>query len=126
MRMAKTYDNESAKQLLPLLRSITREMHDRRRTIRRLEGREMALRASAGERGATLDHGEMERLGSDLATERQALRLAEMELDHLGCSVSEDEAITVLIPGSRGEFTDGFAWSLEENLLRPLSADSAA
>ena len=126
MRMARAYDSVSAKQLLPLLGSITSEMRERMRTLRRLEGLEVALRANMASKSGAHTEAELSNLQAELSTQRQALRHAEEELSSLGCSASHDDELTVLIPGEDGELNEGFAWRPGDTELRCLSAGSAA
>ena len=126
MRMVRAYDSDSAKQLLPLLGSITSEMRERIRTLHRLEGLEVALRASKAPQERAHSETELANLQAELSTQRQALRHAEEELSALGCSASEDDDLTVLIPGEHGELSEGFAWRPGDSELRCLSAGSAA
>ena len=126
MRMARAYDSESAKQLLPLLGSITSEMRERIRTLRRLEALDVELRASKAPQARAQTETELANLQAELSTQRQALRHAEEELSSLGCSASADDDLTILIPGEHGDLSEGFAWSPGESELRCISADSAA
>ncbi len=105
--MDKTYEREDAERMMPLLRSIGREIKERSRAIRELEAR----RAAAGDAFAGS-------LDAQLSSHRLALRRVNKELERLGLSVDESNPPRILIPGTEGP------WAYEEQLddtrFRPL------
>lgn len=106
--MMNSYDRNRAHQLVPLLKSITKEMDERITRIRRLEKLlEPALTDERTRTNAELD------LLAELATQRRELRLARKELERLGCVVDPAHPQRVLIPGSDGNLERGFRWELD-------------
>jgi hypothetical protein len=119
--MKQEYDREKAARLVPLLRSITRELLDRAQAIELLEARLETRGQTEKRRGAT----ESANTRSELAQQRRDLRLARQELARLGCALDEDHPLRILIPGEKGDIHSGFAWSLADEEPRPLSVSSA-
>lgn len=113
---ANKYTRERAERLVPILRSIAREIGERTRTIERLEGHlETSSSARAGSRPSTARRG----LEASLAHERRELRLATQELGRFGCAMDGDHPLRVLIPGEDGTFDNGYAWEpSDESLCR--------
>lgn len=97
----KSFARHDAERLLPLVRSIGREIEERTRTAAELVERLTRLSAAAPD-----DRDDVTRLESELSTARRELRRAEKELENLGCSLDGDHPLRVLFPGS-GET---FAW----------------
>ena len=119
--MKQEYDREKAARLVPLLRSITRELLERAQAIELLEARLEG-------QGNTAQHKrtpESANARSELAQQRRDLRLARQELARLGCALDLDHPLRILIPGERGDIHAGFAWSLADEEPRPLSVSSA-
>jgi hypothetical protein len=106
--MMNSYDRNRAHQLVPLLKSITKEMEERVAAIRRLEAQVETISAGGRDKGnVELD------LQAELATQRRELRLAGKELERLGCIVDPTHPQRVLIPGSDGNIERGFRWDLD-------------
>lgn len=97
----KSFARRDAEQLLPLVRSIGREIGERSRATTALEAR---LTELSEERDAHRD--EIAHIESELSTQRRELRRIERELAELGCNLDEDHPLRILFPG-RGET---FAW----------------
>lgn len=97
----KSFDRHDAERLLPLVRSIGREIEERTHTAAELVERLTKLSSDSQER-----RDEVNRLESELSTARRELRRAEKELERLGCALDGDHPLRVLFPGS-GET---FAW----------------
>ncbi|MCC7011294.1 MAG: DUF2203 family protein [Planctomycetes bacterium] len=97
----KSFARRDAERLLPLLRSIGREIRERGTAIDELERRLSDM--SEDREGQRL---EIMRLESVLSTQRRELRRVERELAELGCNLDADHPLRILIPG-RGET---FAW----------------
>lgn len=106
--MMNSYDRNRARQLVPLLKSITKEMDERLTRIRRLE----ALLESTENDQRARTSAELD-LQAELATQRRELRLARKELERLGCVVDPAHPQRVLIPGSDGNIERGFRWDLD-------------
>jgi Uncharacterized conserved protein (DUF2203) len=105
------YTPQRAEQLLPILRSIAREIGERTRAI---EGLEESLEPSAHARSARAPRD----LGAELAHHRRELRFAKQELARFGCTLIENCPLRILIPGEDGELESGFTWTPAEDRLR--------
>lgn len=86
--MKPLYDRVSADRLIPLLRSIAREVVERQTSLERLDA---ALERASDERRAQLLIGEA-------ATQRRELRHAWSEVLRLGCSILGTQPVTFRIP----------------------------
>jgi len=103
-----TYDRGRAERLVPLLRSILRELRERREAIRVLDQwleREQADGPTRAQRIA------------DLAGHRRGELEAERELEGLGCALDGDHPLRVLIPGGNGRLESGFAFDPQRGAL---------
>jgi hypothetical protein len=110
--MKQSYEREEAERLVPLLRSIGREVRARQSELARIEDRMSALRPTRHVHG-----DELARLESERSTHCRALRHAEEELARLGCRLDEGEAVRILVPADRSEHQiDGF---LGQTCFRP-------
>lgn len=101
----KLFDREAAERMTPLLRSITRELVDRRRAVDSLE-HELGTR----ERSQDERKDEVLLQEAELATHRRELRQLEKEVGRLGLELDEDHPLRILIPSSGG------AWTYEARL----------
>jgi hypothetical protein len=101
--MMATYDRDRATRLVPLLRSITREIRERTHAVEHLEARLMSHRNSGWP-------GEPQ-VRAELACHRRELRRAREELARLGCALDESHPLRVLIPGRDGKLRSGFEWT---------------
>jgi hypothetical protein len=114
--MTNAYDRDRAARLVPLLRSITREIRDRTRRIDALR-RELEL-IHDGARSRRYRERQAE-----LAIQLRELRLANAELERLGCSLDRSHPLRVLIPADGGAT---FAWRCGSSELDAEVADSTA
>lgn len=106
--MMRSYDRNAARDLVPLLESITRELNERRHEAGLTETAIRRVRR----RGGTAQ--ELTDLRAILATHKREIRLALAELERLGCSVDTDRPSRVLIPGVDGRLEGGYAWDPDE------------
>jgi hypothetical protein len=111
--MNNAYEPDRAEKLVPLLRSIGREIRERGAAIRLLEAE------LAGERT-----GDDPAVEARLATERRGLRLALRELARLGCVLDELHPFRILIPGKDGELLTGYQWEPGDERVRPAAANT--
>ena len=99
----RTYDRETDERMTPLLRSITRELCERRQAIPVLE-HEFAL---ARRQGNTEDAS---RHQAELSGHKRELRQITKELARLGLELDSENGPRILVPNSRG------AWPYEAGL----------
>jgi len=93
----KNLARKDAERLMPLLRSIGREMRERTKAIDHLE---LRLDALADARHA---HGEeIASLESQLSNHRRELRRVENEVGQLGCNLDADHPLRIVIPAEGG------------------------
>jgi hypothetical protein len=98
----RAYALNEVQRMVPLLRSIRREIRARLKTIDHLEERlEYAPRPKAGEAHAADD------LRAELAVQRREVHSAERELERLGCKLDEQHPLRILIPSAVGH------WAIE-------------
>ncbi|MEW6071451.1 MAG: DUF2203 family protein [Planctomycetota bacterium] len=109
----KRYDRRSARELLPLLEAIGREIRERTEAAERLEARLARLGASP-----SADPVERREIVAEIAAHRLGLRLARHELDRLGCTVVGTEPLTIRIPGRVGEARRSFVWQTGDPVLK--------
>lgn len=91
--MKRTYHPRHARALMPFLRSITREIEERRAELERLESRIERTGADV-----PVDRELLRALTSEASLHRRELRAAESELERLGCSVVGTAPLTIRIP----------------------------
>lgn len=108
------YDQTRANRLVPLLRSITRELRERNEAIELLEATLGQLKFTARRRGKK---AELAQLEGELAMHKREARLARTELEKLGCTLDLDHPLRVLIPGSDGFLEHGYLWDPAEGTL---------
>lgn len=113
------YDHHQASQLVPLLRSITREMRERTHAVEHLEAKLRDARRAGPDSEAFLS------VQAELSTQKRELRLARKELERLGCALDDSHPLRVLIPGQDGELRSGFEYTIGSNSVEPNGADSA-
>lgn len=111
-----------AEQILPLLRSIAREIQDRTTAIAHGEESMRSL-AATGHRNDEVYRS----LVADVAVQKRELRHVMSELEHLGCSLEPDSQLTFRIQGRSGQPHHAYTWrpggdSLE---LAPLEEPAA-
>ena len=109
----KRYDRRGARELLPLLGAIGREIQERTETLERLE----RCLEQFDSRPNT-DPGEIRELVTQAAAHRRGIRRARKELDRLGCSVVGTEPLTIRIPGRVGEARRSFVWQTGDPVLK--------
>jgi len=117
--MKKAYDRIRAKQLVPLLQSVSRELAERLHEIRIIQGR-LAVLERTGEGSA-----ELLDLKASLSTHLREVRTIARELKRLGCVLDGNRPGRILIPGIDGDVAHGFAWDLTDPLLRRVSTGAA-
>lgn len=124
--MKKTYDKTTARQLVPLLESITKEVVDRLHEVRIFQGR-LALLEQENHRGGKdgTKAGEYLELRAALSNHRRQIRLAMKELERLGCVVDEHNPLLIFIPGTDGNFDHGFQWDPSDPTLRRATTGTA-
>ena len=118
--MKKAYNYQGADELIPLLRSIQREVRERREGILRLENTLRVFKRRASE------HPRLASTQAELMTQRRELRLSERELERLGCALDGERPFRVLIPGDDGAIEHGFAWDLGDTRVHAVVAEPAA
>ncbi|MCH2104440.1 MAG: DUF2203 family protein [Planctomycetes bacterium] len=118
--MNKAYSYQGADELIPLLRSIQREVRERRDEILRLENTARVFKRRAK------DHPRLASLQAELMTHRRELRMSERELERLGCALDGERPFRVLIPGDDGAIENGFAWDLGDTRVHAIVEDPAA
>ena len=116
----KTQNPTNAERLVPLLRSIAREVKERTEAIQFLEARVESFQKSPH------IHAEDLRLTeATLAIERRELRHVHEELGRLGCELDEDNPQRILVAGEGQAFT--FTWQLDDTQFhRRTPVDSIA
>ena len=117
--MKHAYSRTRAKQLIPLLQSISAEIEDRTLAARRLE-RKLRSFGEDSTDPAVFD------VRAELAEQRRQLRLSRTELEDLGCSVDEEDPRRVLIPGLGGTMVNGFCWELGDTTVLRLGESKQA
>jgi hypothetical protein len=102
--MNKTYQQDEAQRLYPLIRSIGREISARSAELARIRDLVAAL-APTGH-----VHGEqVRRLESEASTQLREIRHAEKELSRLGCRLEADGTVRILIPAEKDDHVvEGF------------------
>ena len=106
-----TYDIHGANRLLPLLRSIGKEIEERTESLERLE-------ASIALQPAGSQTTEARALVAEAASQRRELRHAREELQRFGCSVLGTAPLTIRIPGRVGEAKKSFVWQTGDPVLK--------
>lgn len=110
--MRKTYDAARAEALIPLLRSITREIQEREEAIDRLMAHAHALELRTGRERERSD------VEARVAVHKREHRLAMRELERLGCVLDQDHPLRVLIPGEAPGAGGDYAWSPEHATIQ--------
>ena len=116
--MNRSYDSRNADRLIPLLRSVQREVREREDQVRGLRVRMSNLPRTAAAKDELRD------LQAELAVHKREIRLARKELGRLGCAIDEERPERVLIPGADGDLARGFAWSFGEGHVRSATDPS--
>jgi hypothetical protein len=101
------YALKEAERIVPLLRSIGRELSSRRRAADELQ-KNLDSIASPGRRPSRDEVWEGARrqtdLQAELATHLREIHGAEKELERLGCSLDEQHPLRILIPSPNGHW----------------------
>jgi hypothetical protein len=92
----KTIEQRELERMMPLLRSISRELAERSRAIESLEARLHFIQASP--RAARAHADEIGTLEAQLSTHRRELRQISKEVRRLGCDLDEGHPVRILIP----------------------------
>ena len=116
--MNRSYDSRNADRLIPLLRSVQREVREREDQVRGLRVRMSNLPRTAASKDELRD------LQAELAIHKREIRLSRKELGRLGCAIDEERPERVLIPGADGDLARGFAWSFGEVHVRSATDPS--
>lgn len=103
--MKRSYDPRHARALMPLLRSITREIEERRAELEHLESR-----IERTEADVPVDREFLRALTSEASIHRRELRAAESELEKLGCSVVGTAPLTIRIPTRSPSGENSLIW----------------
>ena len=107
-----TYDIRGANRLLPLLRSIGKEIEERTEALERLEQEIERLQPQSR------TTQESRALIAEAASQRRELRHAREELQRFGCSVLGTAPLTIRIPGRVGEAKKSFVWQTGDPVLK--------
>jgi hypothetical protein len=102
-----------ARELLPLLSSIGREIEERTKLLEALDARIEQLTSRTPSKDVTL-----RLLVAEAAMQRRELRLARAELERLGCRVVGTDPVTIRIPGRIGSINKSFVWRTTDPALR--------
>jgi hypothetical protein len=106
---SRTYALQEAEKIVPLLRSIGREIKSRQRAADEMRKHLASLRA---QRRVDGDKPSADNLEAQIATHLRELRSAEKELERLGCRLDEEHPLRILIPSPNGDWA--FDGHLEE------------
>ena len=101
----RTYALKEAEKIVPLLRSIGREIHARRVSAAETQKRLEYVKGLARRESPAIAE-----LEARIAVQLREIRSCERELEHLGCSLDEQNPERILIPSSDG------SWALDGNL----------
>jgi predicted RNase H-like nuclease (RuvC/YqgF family) len=96
----KTIERKELERMMPLLRSISRELAERSRAIESLEARLHFIQASPQATRAHAD--EISGLEAQLSAHRRELRQISKEVRRLGCELDEGHPMRILLPTTVG------------------------
>jgi len=116
--MNKTFARQDAERMMPLLRSIGREIRERTSVLARLEA-QLSLHTTRARRDA-----EVRALESQISLHRRELRRVNQELGHLGCDLDADHPLRILIPTPDGAWA--YEGQLDDTNFRRVQLDSHA
>jgi hypothetical protein len=116
---SRIYALQEAERIVPLLRSIGREIQARRRESGEIQKRIETLRAHPPRTAP-----EAASLESELATHLREIRAAEKELERLGCRLDEEHPLRILIPSLNGDWA--FDGSLDDTRFYATPARGAS
>ena len=109
--MKRAYNKDRARQLIPLLGSITQEISERVHEALIIQGRLTKLESNPVS-------DEFMNLKAKLAIHRREIRQSARELSRLGCVMDEEDPGQIRIPGTDGEFAHGFQFDSDSRCLR--------
>jgi len=92
----RTFERDELERMMPLLRSIDRELAERGRAVESLEARLRFIHGSP--RAARAHADEIGTLEAELSNQRRELRQISKEVRRLGLEVGEGQPPRVLIP----------------------------
>ena len=110
-------NRDDAERMMPLLRSIGREIRERTKAIVALEEHVAALSTHSSVHA--LDRAVAE---AQLALERRELRRCERELKELGCNLDADHPLRIVIPSTDGAVSFEGKLDGTQFYRRPLDA----
>ena len=116
--MTLTNLSHTPSKLLPVLRSIAREIRERTVAIRSLEARRGSFSKSA------IHAVDRANADAELAIQRRELRHAEHELERLGCRLDDREPLRIAVLDEGRSYT--FSWNLEQTQFHDLPLADAA
>jgi len=100
----KTFERDEVDRMMPLLRSIDRELVERNRALESLEARLRFIQGSP--RAARAHADEVGALEAELANQRRELRQISKEVRRLGLELDEGHPMRILIPTAAGVRAD--------------------
>ncbi len=120
--MSQSYDANSADSLIPLLRVMNRELHERTEAIQALssEIQLLPLLANTSDRELRIQEGY---LIAAIASHRHEIRVIRREFRRLGCAIDKTDPGTVHIPGENGDYEGGFTWHMGDARVRTMLQD---
>lgn len=116
----RTYVLKEAERIVPLLRSIGREIKARRRAADEMQKHLDVLKAGPRAQGGTQS---AEHLEAQIAIHRREVRSAETELERLGCRLDAEHPLRILIPSPNGDWA--FDGHLEDTRFYVSRSDGA-
>ena len=119
----RTYVLKEAERIVPLLRSIGREIKARQRASDEMQKHLDTMRAAPKLNGNARSADQLE---AQLAIHLRELRSAETELERLGCRLDVEHPLRILIPSPNGDWAfDGHLEDTTFYATRPGAAPSA-
>ena len=114
----RTYALKEAERMVPLLRSIGREIKSRLKATEAIQKRIEGL-----SRSPRKNELEIFNLEAELSVQRREIRCSEKELERLGCSLDADHPLRILIPSPAGHWT--FEGPLDDTRFHPAPGSRA-
>ena len=119
----RTYVLKEAERIVPLLRSIGREIKARQRASDEMQKHLETMRAKPLVNGQARTADEVE---AQIAIHLRELRSAEKELERLGCRLDQEHPLRILIPSPNGDWAfDGHLEDTRYYVTKPDAAPSA-
>ncbi|HZO07905.1 MAG TPA: DUF2203 family protein [Myxococcota bacterium] len=116
----RTYALKDAERIVPLLRSIGREIKARRRAAEEMRKHLDVLRTGPRAEGGAQS---VEHLEAQIAVHLREMRSAEIELERLGCRLDVEHPLRILIPSPNGDWA--FDGHLEDTRFYVSRSDGA-